>query len=409
MKYLSAVAVSWIILSCSQIAMTQTLLINDPPPRAQAAIAAEELGARPAPSAGDGERTVIEGERFVLVEAEGHGATKLEAMTAAWIDAVRQGVGLYLDSRTEVVDEDILEQIVAHSRGRVNSYDELSAENVDGLWRVTILAEIEKDILQETAATAATTSVNVDGGQWGRQADQRRAGITTDSQRKQSAQELLEAFGKRLKFEDSFTLTINPVYKDGAIVVQGFLSMNQNIYRDLFLNDFVKILEQIAIRKHEKIYHESVVKVNKEFEDKHCNRAMNPIPYRGETSYSSDYISVSIPINSVVYHVYEVDGSMEGSLKSLFSPLERSRKAKIFIEAYAGEKLLDLSGGELNIGRSFLYTMMISGYPRRLDIVPIPFISGGFCNQIEFKEITLNVSEDDLATITEIKGRYSIE
>jgi hypothetical protein len=45
---------------------------------------------------------------FIQVVAEGSGTTKLEALNSAWNEAVKLGVGMFLVSKTEVIDEEIL-------------------------------------------------------------------------------------------------------------------------------------------------------------------------------------------------------------------------------------------------------------------------------------------------------------
>ena len=99
----------------------------------------------------------------IVVEAEGIGPTKLEALQSAWMEAVRKGVGMFMTAKTEIVNDDITEKIVTHSRGQVNSYEVISETNgVDG-WVVKIKANIDKDILEETAQAVQSKSVAFDG------------------------------------------------------------------------------------------------------------------------------------------------------------------------------------------------------------------------------------------------------
>lgn len=39
-------------------------------------------------------------DKTETVEAEGSGSTKMEALQAAWMEAVRKGVGMYMSSKT---------------------------------------------------------------------------------------------------------------------------------------------------------------------------------------------------------------------------------------------------------------------------------------------------------------------
>lgn len=98
----------------------------------------------------------------VQVEAEGIGATKMEALQAAWMEAVRQGVGLFMAAKTEVLDDDLTEKIVTHSRGQVNSYEVISETKTDAGWVIIIKANIDKDILEETAKSTQSQTVSFD-------------------------------------------------------------------------------------------------------------------------------------------------------------------------------------------------------------------------------------------------------
>lgn len=102
-------------------------------------------------------------DKTVAVEAEGSGSTKMEALQAAWMEAVRKGVGMYMSSKTEAVDDNLTEQVVLHSRGQVNSYSVISENKENDIWNVRIKANIDKDILQETAEVTQTNKLKLDG------------------------------------------------------------------------------------------------------------------------------------------------------------------------------------------------------------------------------------------------------
>lgn len=101
-------------------------------------------------------------ENMVEATGTGTGATKMEALQQAWLDAVRSGIGLFLTSKTVAVNDDVTEQIAMHSRGQVNSYQVLSERHVGDTWELTIRARIDKDILQETASAAQSKTLKFD-------------------------------------------------------------------------------------------------------------------------------------------------------------------------------------------------------------------------------------------------------
>lgn len=101
--------------------------------------------------------------KTISVEAEGIGETKLKALNAAWMEAVRKAVGMVMVGKQEAINDALTEQIVTHSRGQINSYKVLNENNSDGIWTVNILANIDRDILQETVGTSKTSTMAFDG------------------------------------------------------------------------------------------------------------------------------------------------------------------------------------------------------------------------------------------------------
>ena len=71
------------------------------------------------------------------------GSARNQALNNALRDAVKQGVGLFLDSQTEVKNWTVIrDEIYASSRGFVTSYKVLRDEKQDGAWHIEIDAEV---------------------------------------------------------------------------------------------------------------------------------------------------------------------------------------------------------------------------------------------------------------------------
>lgn len=87
--------------------------------------------------------------KFIEVQAEGIGESKLNALKNAWSEAVRQAVGVYLISDEKVIDDELVENIATYSKGQVESYQLLKSDKQSDGWHVVILAKIEKDVLKE--------------------------------------------------------------------------------------------------------------------------------------------------------------------------------------------------------------------------------------------------------------------
>lgn len=87
----------------------------------------------------------------ITVEAEGIGVNKMEAMNNAWTEAVRKAVGENVKASDSVIDEELTEKIVTYSRGRLNAYKIIDQQKDNDIWKIKISANIEKEILNQTA------------------------------------------------------------------------------------------------------------------------------------------------------------------------------------------------------------------------------------------------------------------
>ena len=95
----------------------------------------------------------------VQVEAEGSGPTKLDALKQAWMEAVRNAVGMFMTSTTELNNDDITEKIVTYRQGQVDSFKILEESQKNGIYYTKIIANIDKDILQSAAEKSSQKQV----------------------------------------------------------------------------------------------------------------------------------------------------------------------------------------------------------------------------------------------------------
>jgi hypothetical protein len=192
------------------------------------------------------------GKNFI-VEAEGQGETKLQAMKAAWSDAVRIGVGMYLTSKDTLVDDDLREEIITHSRGQVDSYELLSEKKGDTGWTVRIRAKIEKDILREgaTVSQEKTKTVKVDTSNLA-------AKRITTGDKKGSAIELLENFNFPPK-EELVIYDFSTKIENNQLIIAHHLKFNDSIYKK-FIGEFASLLDKVASGKEELAYSDFDIK-----------------------------------------------------------------------------------------------------------------------------------------------------
>ncbi|MDR1534859.1 MAG: formylglycine-generating enzyme family protein [Planctomycetota bacterium] len=93
-----------------------------------------------------------EADDYYVVETEGMGRNRAEAIDQAWIEAIRSSVGMMTDIRTEVSQDEVSETIIAHSRGLVEKYEILMADDSlagEGVYRIRLKAWVRKDILRD--------------------------------------------------------------------------------------------------------------------------------------------------------------------------------------------------------------------------------------------------------------------
>ncbi len=77
------------------------------------------------------------------------GSARNQALDNALRDAVKQGVGLFIDSQTEVKNWTVIrDEMYASARGFVSSYEVLKDEKSNGVWYVEIDAEVSSGDLK---------------------------------------------------------------------------------------------------------------------------------------------------------------------------------------------------------------------------------------------------------------------
>ena len=83
------------------------------------------------------------------VTATGHGSTERNALHDAMRQAIEEKVGTYIDSRTYVENYQVLnDRIYAQSEGYISSYDILSSNFSNGMWTVTVRADVSAEKLR---------------------------------------------------------------------------------------------------------------------------------------------------------------------------------------------------------------------------------------------------------------------
>ncbi len=206
-------------------------------------------------------------DKYIVVETDGQGATRIEAINAALLTAIRTAAGQFIDSKTELNNDELNEQIIAYSRGSVSGYDILSEDGTkadEGVYYVKVRVRVEREFLRDgvKVATNKTATVSFRPSDLEPEKEQLDPATahstdainTTNKGNESQGAELLRAMLERYNPEDFITHRVvgkvTPV-KDKKEFVQVLVevSFNDKLYYDAFVPDLKQVLDQIAANK----------------------------------------------------------------------------------------------------------------------------------------------------------------
>jgi hypothetical protein len=259
-------------------------------------------------------------EKFVAVEATGTGSNKLEALNEAWNDAVRRGLGMFVMSKTEVIDDQLTEQIVALSKGRINSYEELFSEKGDNAWRVKIRAYLERDILEESAQKVSVKVATLDPQELGNVARQKLARAANAQEKLEAKKQLVSMFFENHNLYEFYELSdITKSIQNDKLVLKVNFKLNYKFINS-FRNDYIELLDQIAINKNFYNYNQTSSLYGVDMDDLHKRIAQNKEVTRSPFNVSSSKLEkcggflTYMPISSSSFVAY----CLENELKEYF-------------------------------------------------------------------------------------------
>ncbi|MDR2368469.1 MAG: hypothetical protein LBF58_10265 [Deltaproteobacteria bacterium] len=296
---------------------------------------------------------------LIEVEAVGTGSTKLEALNNAWSEAVKLGVGMFLISKSTLIDDTYTEQIISNSRGKVDSYQEIESNKVDNVWTVKIRAKIEKVILEETAQVYNTRSTTLTGDMVRRQL----AYGASEKERELSQLELLDYFVENYKITDLYQLNeLKVSLTNHKINLNTGISINNNKFLEM-VDNLKLMLDQIAVEKEVNNYYETkTLDLNREIANnkkgstigygRYAYRLrideLNPILEQYDLNLLKDNdckaVIFIIPDNFSTYTIYKVyDKVIVSKLMKIFTRYYSSTffKAIINIQILNNTNLLD--------------------------------------------------------------------
>jgi hypothetical protein len=357
------------------------------------------------------ESTALDDSKFVIVEAEGFGSTKIEALNAAWSEAVKKAIGMYMISETNLINEDMHEKLLIYSRGRVNSYKELSAHKDENIWIVSIEAEIEKEVLIETINSSSQSEISIDGLNLA-------ATMATDLDKESNKKLILQEFLEKLNFEDLFKINFQPTIENGQLIIIATIELDFNIYNDLILTNLNNILKQISITNENKHFTQEQAQCNKlllntvyNFDGENENLAFTCLKFeRGNIYIPNDIRKVTV-YDYNKYFVYTINEDLFNLIKDKYAQYVNINNPnfdmQILIEAVDDYNKVVAS---TTFEKEYLYALLGDAGSEYIDIRP------GFENSRDgrfMRKITLNIPLDiestALSSVTKIKGSLTFK
>ena len=198
--------------------------------------------------------------KFIEVQAEGIGESKINALKNAWSEAVRQAVGVYLISDEKVIDDELVENIATYSKGQVESYQLLKSDKQSDGWHVVILAKIEKDVLKEEIQNSdpQKQTFSFDGSN-------EVAKKSTLEEKKKNAVDVISSIS-RLDIRDALIyrseLRKGKVDNKNVNYVRHYIGLDVKKYLGK-IDKLSKILEKVAVSKKSFYFDNDALKANK--------------------------------------------------------------------------------------------------------------------------------------------------
>jgi len=178
--------------------------------------------------------------------AEGSGATASDAIKDALRNAVRQAVGVYVDSETLTDKDDVVsDKVLTASDAFVVRYEELSRSTEDGLVTVKLSADLESGKLMENLRAAQVTTLELSG------ADLVASAVTRKEARDHAADLLFRRFSELPNVLHATALPFKPLDYDAEkqlLTVTYTLETDREKYQAL-LEKLIPLLEQTARAK----------------------------------------------------------------------------------------------------------------------------------------------------------------
>ena len=205
----------------------------------------------------------------IIVDVTSTGENRLAAIEGGLVEALRQASGSFIDSKTELNNEELTERIISYSRGSIAKY-EVTAEDTskasEGLYTVKLRVWVESDLLRDGVQIAANKTSRVKFSPEDlapekpavnpAEAQDNDKLAATNKNNASSGVDALSAMLERYNPEDFINIKVigkvTPVKgKEAEDLCQVLVevSFNDELYNGKFIPDLKQVLDTIAAKK----------------------------------------------------------------------------------------------------------------------------------------------------------------
>lgn len=209
----------------------------------------------------------VEGDHLAVI-VEGQGESRAAAMDQAWLEAVRLAVGMMIEARTEIDQNQVAERIIAHSRGVVDGYEILMTDNQAGVYRLRMKAKVRRDVLhdglQYVASKGQVIAFSADDLKPRKDLaleslESQDAQGNTEATRARDGAALLVEVLRKFKPEDFFILQATSKLralpdKPDTFEMDFEVSLNEDRYYKEYVPEMKRVLDQVAVEKKKEFY-----------------------------------------------------------------------------------------------------------------------------------------------------------
>ena len=256
----------------------------------------------------------------IIVTVEGVGDSRSSALDQAWLEAIRLAVGMMIEARTEIDQDQVAEKIIAHSRGVVEGYEILGADQEAGVFRLRMQAKVRKDILRDGLQFVASKGqvISFSPNDLKPEADislkdleSQDSAASTEVRKTLDGANLLSNFLKKYKSEDF--ISTKSVSKLRAVdnMSDSFemdfeITLDEDKYYKVYLPELERVLEQISESRTKKYFTdkntlESIRALRKDGVKMEGGRSIYEIPL-----YENKGVIIPDKSNNFAYFAYHI-------------------------------------------------------------------------------------------------------